>query len=209
MIYVIGDSHARSTFGVKKDGSMTIIDNVNAVWLGPITMERIGYPDDTSIPLTHTFKSIDRVVYVFGEIDVRIHVKKRSEVLRVSVEKYIDERLVDRYLMKIDGLRTTSRGSHNIMSVVPPVHGEEYNSKNMNGPMYAISSSDEERSYYTEYLNKRLQEGCEELGLGYLDIYSMYKDDHGMARNDLTDCSGHITDATLVRDHLKSIGWIS
>lgn len=206
MIYTIGDSHSKETFGIQKKGP-NLIPSIKSCYLGPVTMERIGNPNDNSIPEIAS-KLYDHVVYVFGEIDVRMHVKNRSSALKISAEKFIDERLVEKYLTKISKKRETSFCVHHVMSTVPPIQKDIYNSM-ISDEKWRITSSDEERAYYTKYMNSSLQRMCKEFKLEYFDVYSLYKGNDGMATADLQDKSGHISNIALVKKLLESKGMIS
>lgn len=142
-------------------------------------------------------------IFCFGEIDIRCHVHNQIHVKKRN-EQEVLTKLVDDYLAKI----TTLHDDIAVMSVVPPVYYDNRKHEVDSDPaslIYQIRGSDEERSRYTEFLNSYLKSKCEERGIQYLDIYTLYKDEKGMLPIDISDGNVHILNRAKVEVFLKSL----
>jgi hypothetical protein len=172
-IYIIGDSHANSYRG---------ISGVTVHYLGAVTLKRMGYKEDVLLPYLMDkikFKPDDIVLFSFGEIDVRCHVKPRIER-----GKDLDAMLKDWVKRYCDRIREFGIKNVGVISVTPPTSISIADTVE-----HPVRGSDEERILYTQKINKYLKEQ----GLIYLDTYSIYQKD-GMLPRKFSDGTVHIKD---------------
>jgi hypothetical protein len=209
MIYSIGDSHANNTF--------KNIDQVTRTCVGSLTLKRVSHQDDNT--LANKLLEIspclnDTIIFCFGEIDIRIFVKINLDNNPQYSLSALLENWVKHYLAKIYSL-SSQRFNTLVMSVVPPCY--------LNTPQKAFpgaasdnpGTSNIERALYTKETNRLLKQECNILGIGYLDIYSQYKDENGMLPFELsdTDIMGHpngihIGNTAKVKELLQQLGLI-
>jgi len=192
MIHVIGDSHCLYTFRE--------IEDVSAYHIGPVTMKRVGYLEDSL--LADTVREIpigsgDVVLLSFGEIDMRCWVK--VHLVRHDLY-FLLTRWVRRYLHRVMTL-PTGVAKVGILSVPPPMPRERCQSAE-----FPVAGTDEERAEYTRVANKLLAEGCKERGLLYVDVYSRYADAAGMLKVEMSDKIVHILDTRHVPECLAAAG---
>ena len=137
----------------------------------------------------------DTVIFCFGEIDCRCHVKKYTSDTH-TYKQVIDE-IIDKYFIEVkksvsrfDTLKTV------IYNVVPAVE----NGDNPGNAEYPFVGTSEERKSYVLYFNERLQQKCLEYNFIFFNIYDKYTDSNGYLDKSLSDGDVHIGDGT----HLKS-----
>lgn len=182
--------------------------------LGPITMERIGHPDDTSLPKIKNLTIGDVVAVHFGEIDCRCHVSNRSKSLKKTTDEFLLY-LAERYITKLVSYRKTLPDGVIlcVISIVPPIY-----KKASGRTQLPINDTDEERSSNVKKLNEQLRLLCSQKDLTYLDVYSLYADKNGMLPPGQSDgpqsvvskhLKGvHIGDCAPLKKHLKDLGWV-
>jgi hypothetical protein len=98
-----------------------------------------------------------------------------------------------------------------VMSVVPPCYYDDRKAEVDSDPaslIYQIVGSDADRSRYTKKLNDYMEQRCVTMGIPYLDVYGLYRDEKGMLPIDLSDGNVHIQDRGKVGAFLKSIDLI-
>jgi hypothetical protein len=174
-IHFIGDSHSNSFKGLGK-----------IHYLGPVTLQRMGYVEDSVISNKITkirLKPRDILFFCFGEIDVRCYVKPNLKRKEIDV---LISNWVDRYTKRISALMLKSRIG--IVSVTPPTVIDIADTKE-----YPVAGTDSERVIYTKCINKYLKESCENNGWTYLDTFSKYEKD-GMLQSEDSDGTVHIKD---------------
>lgn len=188
MIYSFGDSHSDNTFrgtGVNINKRMGM------------TMHRVGR-DKVALP---TIKDGGKVIWCFGEIDVRCHIHKQradrplEEIIGTLATAYIENVVLQTSLQNCTSL---------VMSVIPPAY-KENSRENKEVPFLG---SDEERCQYTILLNQKLKNLCEKEGIQYLDVYSLLVDVNGMLTRELSDGHVHVGNTAPIEQHLKEIGLI-
>lgn len=203
MIYAVGDSHCQATFKG--------IPGVTSVWLGPITMKRVGYPEDDSIRGFSPSPG-DRVIFCFGEIDCRCHIKNLLAVKTRTLEGVL-AKIVDPYVQKVESIAQALPGVHAaVMSVVPAVSLGRMTPQRRElfvHNEFPVVGEDDERSLYALEMNTRLRSLLEGKSVTYLDIYSRYVDSTGVFTDGLSDGGVHVGNTGPVREFLASIGWIS
>jgi hypothetical protein len=189
MIHSYGDSHAKFSFSG--------IPNVITHNIGPVTMESVGKNNNIKqIKIMFTdfnIKKDDIVIFCFGEIDCRVHIKNNIEHIDIITTKYIDTIL------------ELKKEFPNIwiMSVIPPA----YSSDLIINQQYPFVGNDSERSEYTNRMNVCLRRLCEEKNIVFFDIYDDYKDENGMLKPELSYnkeiADVHIGNTIFVENKLK------
>lgn len=184
-IYTCGDSHSKfSFFG---------IDSVKPYWLGPMTMHRVGR--DCMDFRTHGIPNDGILILAFGEIDARCHVHKH---ISGDNEDQVITELVEKYIAAVEkNMKFFKRIA--IMSVVPPAMKDKA-AENSDLPFLG---EDSDRARYTRKMNELLVSNCDRLGIGFLDLYTLYKDEAGMLPFEKSDGIVHIGNNDLVRDALE------
>lgn len=190
-IHAVGDSHAGMFGGIQ--GIVTFKN------LG-FTMYRIGRD---GLPKNLPYNGNNLVVFCFGEIDIRCHVKPQSEKQGKSPEEVIDD-LVSYYFKSIEKKQKEVGFECYVSSVTPPA----YKATGNENKQYPFIGPDEERSYYTKYINSIIKQKCEEMSYSYLNIYDLYSDGNGMLIYKLSDKHVHIKDNNGIKDLLLSLGLI-
>ena len=193
MIHVIGDSHSMYTFS----GLPVAIHHV-----GPVTLKRVGYLEDTTLSTEISKLSLsdkDLVLFVFGEIDVRCYVKPTFERAKCSLQQHLGK-WADRYGRAVAALDT--KGARlGLMSVVPPSASAQMAA----GSLFPVTGTDQERVEYTTQLNQELRRVCAERQWLYLDVHALYANETGMLPSELSDGTLHTGDPSRVRTLLAEL----
>lgn len=203
MIYAIGDSHALFTFK-----GMPGVEPHNH---NGLTMQRVGHPDDQTIPVMLErllLEPGDTVIFCCGEIDVRRFVKPYLEHHSKATMDGLLNGWARAYIRSLGSYDL--RGARPVvMSVIPPTREVvylEYNSKPHHknnefgekaNAVIPWAGTDAERAAYTLALNGWLKCYCEDAGWPFLNVYTGYVDADGMLT--CSDGSVHIGDTTNVK----------
>lgn len=198
MIHTIGDSH--SQFGWNK------IKNVRINHIGARLMYSFTKNDFNLCDI----KKNEKVVFCFGEIDVRCHIKKNS-----IDDDYMS--LIDKLSINYINNILEIKNIHNlnniyVYNVVPPKK-IEFDENEAKHPKYLkydeelfkpyiMVGSDYERLNYTRYLNSQLKKLTTKNNLGFIDIYNYYADENGFLNLDLSDGWVHIDDELYLKNYL-------
>ncbi len=192
MIYIFGDSHARTNF---KNLPLPFIDCHET----SITMHRIGR--DQIFPKYNYSIVNDTNTYIFcyGEVDCRCHVVKQVNLGRDTNE--VCETLVKNYIASI---------KHNfpfykniILCFIPPTSNREEYERKFNH--FPFVGTDEERIYITNTINQLLEAEAKKEGFLFLDCSAYYKNEQGTLRAELSDGNVHIQENTFILDSLLEL----
>lgn len=198
-LYSIGDSH-----------SGTLHPWAKQIHLGAETIHSL-----TTGKCDHTFKSFLETgflkkdglwAFTLGEIDVRCHVYNQIHKKGRDEDVVIID-LISRYFGKV----CTMHDDIALMSIVPPIQYDvrkEEVDKDPSFAIYSITGSDEERARYTRKINEGLEKISKQLGILYLDVYNLYKDENGMLPIDISDGNVHILNREKVGNYLKELDLI-
>jgi len=193
MIHAVGDSHAVATFGE--------IPSVLTYHVGPVTMHRAGRGDDPLLPAVVSglvLQPEDTVIFCFGEIDVRCHVKPQAERQGVTPDTVLRE-LASRYVERLARL-DLNFAAPAVLAVVPPVPANR-----AVNPRFPVIGTDTERATYTVALNRYLVAESLQHGVMFVDVYTPYVDWTGMLRTELSDGCVHLRDPAGVRRILDAL----
>lgn len=193
-IFAVGDSHSRRCF----EDHDTIADS--RVLAGHNKLD-----GKTAYNLERHEKKLLRIltplhgkalIFCFGEVDVRLHIKYKHQQWGTSVAQLIDK-TAERYTTYVHELRKSGHQIH-IFNVVPT--GDflgEAAEKWKKGLKYPFNASFEERSSYTEQLNMAYQKYCHKYQIPFIDIYKYLVDDKGKRRDDLIFDYAHINNSCV------------
>ena len=199
-LHVIGDSHSSFCFtnvvpmATSRENSILRYKQKNKTiklpcsihWLGPVTMFRVGRDNINLINLkTMKAKENDIVVFLFGEIDIRCHIEKQSNLQKRSSDIIIDE-MVEKYISCIVDNKKQFNTLHCIVGTIVPPTDRAYSEK------FPFYGSLETRIALTKKLNTKLHEHCAKHDLPILDLYTDYSTSKGDLKAELADRSVHI-----------------
>jgi hypothetical protein len=191
MIHTIGDSHSFIPFHN--------VPNVTTHWLGPVTLKRLGHPEENL--LIDTVKLInpppqDTLLFCSGEIDVRcwvnVHITQRH--------KNLEDFLQDWVTLYLDKIALLSPWKIAVMGVPPPAPKLK-----IDRVEFPVTGTDQERVYYTRSINSYLKMGCIIRHFTFLDL-SCYEDQNGMLNPVLSDGIVHVGDNTLLLKAINNLG---
>lgn len=183
-----GDSHSMFTFAGLP---------VTPHHVGPWTMHRIARDGMHDSP---AFKDGDSLIFCFGEIDVRCHVKKQAVDQGCDPQVVIDKLSEDYMASLVKFGQSRPELELFVLSVVPPARA--FPQEN-----FPFIGSDQERASFTKSLNARLRQLCSSAGIGYIDVHTTYADDQGMLPISLADgCTIHIGNTRFVGPALVAAG---
>jgi len=165
---VIGDSHV---FTFLEAG------HVLPVWLGAVTMHRVGRDGPAFLALSElqVERGLD-VVFCFGEIDVRVHVARQAEKRAVSVEVVVAD-LVDRYLDALHCISDRPGLRVSVATAVPP-QDIEAGSPHAAPDLSPLPA----RIAIARTLADTLAAGVRERGLGLIDLHAALRGPDGLMR---------------------------
>lgn len=177
MLHVFGDSHSKI---------FEHYEHTRVHWLGPITMHRISRDGINFLDIKkYNVEDYDTVMYVFGEIDVRVHIGKQRDTQNVDLDIIINT-LVRNYITTIlVNAQNFKSLSSIIMCPVPPTNA----SFDEGYPYYG---SVEDRISITKRLNQLLKEQAALYQIKVLDVYSQFANETGILEPSLSDGFVHI-----------------
>ena len=213
-IVIIGDSHA-DLFSdddiITKRGKWVNRDYVNLFdvrWLGPLTYWRICRDKEVAMDFHNGVsynptgqKSVSTkieigsdVMIVFGEIDIRCHIKNHGG------DDY--KSLIDDMSSTINGIVESYKDSYNLhlCSITPPMCEDKCISTNINLPFVG---DDEYRSEVTLYFNSKLKEICVTNNIGYFDTHTQFSDENNMIDFGKSDKIVHAIKTKELEDYIK------
>lgn len=191
-VCVVGDSHT---------GLFRPIKDVSVVWLGPVTMRRLGREGNSFLNYGDLgIPEGSSIISVFGEIDVRTRFMTLSDGSERSISETADA-LASRYLLTLSDAMKASGAKHQIVSsLVPPFR------EGIDVSQGSIGTT-RQRVAATLAINDRLRFGSKVLGFSYLDLYGIFSDEAGTLSEKFTDDGIHINDtyANLAAQALREI----
>lgn len=198
MIYTYGDSH--SVFGWAK------IHGVICGHIGPVLMHSF---DESSCNLSPSIK--DSVVFCFGEIDVRGHIKK--QIILGNTLENVASVLVNNYIDKILRLKFQNAYVYNIIptrrvdtpepyDISACTQYQKYNAEK--AKPFPFTGSDIERREYNKLVNDLLKVKCAYNNIGFIDIFEKYCDCDGFLDMRLSDGTVHIDDEKFLKEWVEN-----
>lgn len=135
------------------------------------------------------------IIFVFGEVDVRIHVKLKHIQSGTPIKTLL-ENTAERYTDYVAKLRDDGFDIH-VFNVVPTgdFFGKQFEKwkDNLHYPFY---TSFEERQLYTKMLNTQLSICCTGKKIPFIDVYDHLVNDQGQRKKELVYDFSHINSKT-------------
>jgi hypothetical protein len=188
-IFAVGDSHSRRCF----ENHAQIADSrvlVGHNKLDGKTAFNLERHEKKLIRILTPLQS-KKLIFCFGEVDVRLHLKYKHQQLGIPIHQLIND-TAKKYTSYVHKLRTSGHRIH-IFNVVPTGDflGPDAE-KWKNGLHYPFLASYEERTDYTEQLNAAYAIACNELDIPFIDVYQDLVDEKGMRRKELIFDYAHL-----------------
>lgn len=183
-IHIFGDSHTDLFQSLPR----AIIHHTVGV-----TMHRVGRDGAQTFALpTRGIESGDALGFVFGEIDIRVHVaNQRDRFFRDPTE--ILHTLATAYLTTLQAVKRAYPSSPIVVfSVVPPA-GRNYPNFNHHKTFFPQIGRDRDRIEWTKQLNRLLRDGAFCVGFGFVDQYSPFVTKRGLLNPRMTADGLHVT----------------
>ena len=188
-IFAVGDSHSRRCF-----------ENHSLIADSRVLAGHNKLDGKTAFNIERHEKKLMRIliplqekklIFCFGEVDVRLHIKYKHQQLGIPVERLIDA-TAEKYIAYVAKLRNQGYRIH-VFNVVPTgdflgVDAEKWK-KSL---QYPFTASDEERKIYTELLNSAYGAYCDALQVPFIDIYQQLVDAGGVRKKELVFDFAHL-----------------
>jgi hypothetical protein len=176
---VVGDSHSVFCFAEMVEARI--------YWRGPTLMHRVARDGiDAILPRRFKASSFDALIFVFGEIDCRMHVTPVALKSGRSIEHVVDD-LAARYIARVTHFRRTFCGAVSIMGVIPsaasmiPVARDE-----------TSAVARQRQVNIRRRLNARLKSLADANAIGFIDVHDAYADADGELQAQYWDGNVHI-----------------
>jgi len=202
-IHAIGDSHCafcftncrtwaefcaqtseRSNF-VFSNGRDEMLVPFTINWLGPRTMHRVGRDGISKNDFRFNVQKGDFLVFVFGEIDIRVHIGRQVYKLGRDQNEVIDT-LVKNYIQKVLAAQSMFSCKAIVYAVIPP-NNTCFNLDGSPSDPFLPSVSLEERVKFTKKLNRCLAQKCQENKIKFFDIADIFSNSDGTLNNNFSD----------------------
>jgi len=192
-IFAVGDSHSRRCF----ENHPSIADSTVAFGHNKLdgrTAYNLSRHEKRVRKITETLR--DRhLIFVFGEVDVRIHIKYKHRQTGRPVRELI-RNTARRYTRYVAGLRNQGYRIH-VFNVVPTGDFSTPEARRWRKNLaYPFLASHEERTAYTEAMNRELALCCARLEIPFIDIYRHLVDGSGRRRPELVFDFSHLNNRT-------------
>ncbi len=180
-IHIFGDSHV----GLWEQ-TPTAIPH----YLGPVTMHRVGRDGVRTFGLDGVkINHGEAMGFIFGEIDVRVHVARQRDRFRRQPNEII-ETLATAYLSALQDVQRARLASEVIVfSIIPPA-GKSYPFLNREMPR---NGTDKDRVAWTLQLNDTLRKSALQAGCGFIDQYTPFANGRGLLDRRFTKDGTHVT----------------
>ncbi len=192
-IVTVGDSHSQRCF----EDHPAIADSTRLFGCNKLD-GRTAYNiarHDRRIRKILTRAGDRHLIFVFGEVDVRIHIKYQHRKRGLATTALIRE-TAERYTDYVAGLRTEGYRIH-VFNVVPTGDFSTPEARRWRSRLtYPFLASRAERTRYTEEMNRHLAACCRERAIPFIDIYRHLVDDAGLRRPELVYDFSHLNNRT-------------
>lgn len=190
-VYVVGDSHAWIPF-IKSN-------YFEKLSVGPRTAHKLD-SREREIVNKINYMIDSKIIFVFGEIDCRVHLFKEHHKQQRPIEHLILD-TAERYVMLVKRLRRRGYDIA-ILNVVPT--GDAGNAG------YKFYGSPAQRRDITTRFNAAVKELCIEHRIPFIDIYSELVDHKGWRKKHLIKDDVHLNSnmAGILEEHLKYHWWM-
>ncbi len=136
-----------------------------------------------------------QLIFVFGEVDVRIHIKYKATQTGIPARELINKTAA-RYTDYVHILRDRGYAIH-VFNVVPTGNFSGPAARNWRKNLsYPFLASREERTRYTKQMNEDLRRNCAEKNIPFIDIYKHLVDETGRRKKKLIYDFSHLNSQT-------------
>lgn len=190
MIHVIGDSHASNIHSGWKHCKNIISHHIPGTLCFSFGRDKLKRCNIKN----YNINNGDVIIFCFGEIDCRNHVKKY--ITPTNTYKNIIDNIIKNYIdaININLRQITKDVKVCIYNVIPPVPYIKLNSSHP----FPFLGSDNERKKFVNYFNLRLKQECKNQEFVFFDIYNEIKDENGFLRKELKDNTCHLIDGNAI-----------
>lgn len=189
VIHTFGDSHASNGW--------QNIPNIVIHHLGPKLCFSVGR-DGINITEGYNVNNGDTLIFCFGEIDCRCHIRKH--ITETVDYKQIIDKIVNNYFKQIErAVNTFNKINIVIYNVVPPI--QKHNTSE--NPEFPFLGTDDDRKMYVLYFNEKLKEKCIEYNFLFFDVYNNYIDNNGFLNKSLSDGNVHIRNEIYLKQFIE------
>lgn len=199
-IFAIGDSHSRRCF----ENNDQIADSRVLVGYNKLdgkTAYNLERHEKKLLQILQPLREKE-LIFCFGEVDIRIHIKYKHEQTGVAVEQLIDK-TATRYTSYVSRLRQQGYKIH-IFNVVPTGDYQGAAARKWEkGLSYPFTATYEERTDYTLKMNQCYRRYCRQLQIPFIGIYQYLVDEQGQRRRELVFDFAHLNNkcADLTLQH--------
>lgn len=187
MIHCIGDSHSAVFSGEEKmqptwpEQASNLLPYFKSYRIGPATAYQLANKQPLIEYLINTINLTenDSIMFCFGEVDIRAHLIKQSQLQDKPVSELVVE-CVDRY---ITSLLNYKKFTNNIL-VWGPIASWSDKKVYTGGPSYGTNK---ERNEVTEQFNNYLKDKCEENSFKFITIFDKMLNNDYTTKEDLLD----------------------
>tara|TARA_Y100000589_G_C27032819_1_gene579748 strand:+ start:285 stop:905 length:621 start_codon:yes stop_codon:yes gene_type:complete len=135
------------------------------------------------------------LIFSFGEVDVRIHIKLKHVQTGIPVKTLISN-TANRYTDYIVKLRNEGFDIH-LFNIIPTGDFEGVEFENWkNNLVYPFTTSYAERQHYTLSLNNQYRKNCAVKRIPFIDIYDHLVDESGKRKEELIYDFSHLNSKT-------------
>lgn len=181
-IYVIGDSHVNFFSGNEELSFIPVGNGINTckqVGELPVSIFHMGpclaynsntygttsgFREKLDYLLNNIIESNAEIMFVMGEIDIRVHVFKQCMKRACSYEDVVNE-IVDHYL---DMMKDINRQGYQALCFGPIASQSDYVPVDK---MFVKSGSEVERNKATSYFTRILSEKCKDENIKFISIF--------------------------------------
>jgi hypothetical protein len=201
MIHCIGDSHSAVFSGkeemqpiwpIRSDDKLPFFRSYR---IGPATAYQLETKVGiiTSVLNSVVNKTDDRVLFCFGEVDIRAHLIKQMELQKKSINEVVKE-CVDRYIKVVLLFRDMG---YNVMTWGPIASWHE-SKEYTGGPSFGTCL---ERNNVTKEFNRQLKEHCDLYNVGFISIFENMVDENNITKPEYLDdwdgCHMHLSQRAM------------
>ena len=147
------------------------------------------------------------MMMVFGEIDIRCHIKKIADRKEISPDEVIKD-LAGRFCQGVQKMTQSNKPKLVVICEVMPTVDITHDPKRANALVaarYPVIGTDPERVHYNTALNKQLKEECRRYGFAFFEYGHLCKNEYQCLNADIADRSVHISQnhRCIVQNALK------
>jgi hypothetical protein len=185
MIHCIGDSHSSVFSGNEEmqpiwpERSNDITEYFNSYRIGPATAYQLNNKKEIINQIIPLIKTNDKLLFCFGEVDIRAHLLKKSTTQNIPIEDVVIE-CVSRYVEVINYYKSLN------LSVIVwgPIASWNDDKPYLGGPSFG---SNIERNNATKLFNKHISNQLKKYDIPFVTIFEDMLNEDGTTNQELLD----------------------